>query len=137
MLRWSEIEAMQGTMEVHSHTHTHTRWEELYPTSSRRLELLQQDLVKSRTVLQERVGSPSRHLCWPWGYVGVGYQRVATASGFRAQYLSEEGINTLGTDPADVGRLASKDNAETWFLSRLWLSRRPRLGRLYLRLRRS
>jgi peptidoglycan/xylan/chitin deacetylase (PgdA/CDA1 family) len=135
MLRWSEVEAMQGTVEVHSHTHTHTRWHELYPTTSRRLELLQQDLVKSRTVLQERIGSPSRHLCWPWGYVAEGYPRVAVAAGFRAQYLTQKGINTVGTKPAEIGRVVIKDRADSWFSSRVWLYRKPRLGRLYLWLR--
>ena len=137
MLRWSEIEAMAGTVELHSHTHTRTRWDELYPTTTYRLELLQQDLVRSRTVLNERLGNLSKHLCWPWGYVGEGYQRVAMASGFRAQYMIQDGINAAGTSPMNISRLAVTDRADRTFATRLWLFRHTRLARLYLRLRRN
>lgn len=137
MLRWSEIRLMEqaGVFETHSHTHTHTRWDQKIADPRERLGGLEQDLLRSRSVLKERLGKDTRHLCWPQGYFEPGYQEVAKKLGFRALYTVEKGVNAPGTDAARIPRIVAKDRAGRWFGSRLWIYSRPGVGALYARLR--
>lgn len=137
MLRWSEIERMEasGVVEIHSHTHTHIRWDQAFLEKSERLAKLGEDLARSRQILQDRLGKTDLHLCWPWGYFEPEYQDVATRTGFEALYTVTKGINRPGTDPRHIFRLVAKARTGNWLRNRLWIYRRPLLGKIYLRLR--
>lgn len=138
MARWSEIEVMErsGAIEVHSHTHSHIRWDKAY-SGPQRLAHLEQDLITSRDTLRTRLGRTSPHLCWPWGHREPGYRDTAEKVGYTVQYTVENGINTAGTDPREIRRLAVKERGAGWLASRLFIYRHPMLGRLYLGLRKT
>jgi peptidoglycan/xylan/chitin deacetylase (PgdA/CDA1 family) len=138
MVRWSEIEAMErsGAIEVHSHTHSHVRWDKTY-AAAERLAQLEQDLIASRDVLRSRLGRASPHLCWPWGHREAGYRETAEKVGYMVQYTVDNGINTPGTDPREIRRLAVKERGARWLASRLFIYRHPTLARLYLGVRKT
>ncbi|MDA8094320.1 MAG: polysaccharide deacetylase family protein [Betaproteobacteria bacterium] len=135
MLRWSEIEAMQGVVEVHSHTHTHTRWDKTVASEPARDAALAEDLSTSREALRARLGHSSGHLCWPQGYFDARYQTIARELGFRALYTTDKHVNTGATPPENVGRIVIKDRRDAWFARRMWIYSHARWGRLYTALR--
>ncbi len=137
MLRWSEIEAMarSGSFEFHSHTHRHVRWDRMALGPEARDAELAKDLDQSRRCLAERLGSASRHLCWPQGYFDSGYVRVAEDAGFTHLYTVEERLTLPGDDARRIGRNVVKDRGASWLALRMGIWRRPRLARLYSGLR--
>lgn len=137
MLRWSEVEhaVAAGVFEFHSHTHSHTRWDREIGDPQLREQKLADDLASSRATLASRLGSASRHLCWPQGYYDADYQRIAKAAGFDHLYTVEKGTCTRGTATDRIPRIVVKDRRDDWFGRRLWLYRHPLLAAAYLRLR--
>ena len=133
MLRWSEVEAMQaaGTFEFHSHTHTHQRWDLTIENEDARREALLADLGASRITLQQRLGTASRHLCWPQGYYDPLYQECAVGAGFDHLYTTEKKIVSRNSDPLSIGRIVTKERPGRWLLNRVaWFSI-PWLGSAY------
>lgn len=137
MLRWSEVAAMAaaGSFEFHSHTHSHTRWDRQIADPAERDERLREDLARSRSTLSERLGSCSRHLCWPQGYYDANYRRVARETGFDFLYTTERRINTPSVSPDRLGRVDTKERPGAWLVRRLAIYARPWLGNLYIKLR--
>jgi peptidoglycan/xylan/chitin deacetylase (PgdA/CDA1 family) len=137
MMNWPEVQAMRaaGTGEFHSHTHSHTRWDKQLPAGSERLAALANDLAQSQRTLTERLGAPSRHLCWPQGYHEPDYFDVAKAAGFDTLYTTEKRVVTPRSDRRRLGRIVVKDRADAWFGRRLKLFASPLLGRAYSALR--
>jgi peptidoglycan/xylan/chitin deacetylase (PgdA/CDA1 family) len=137
MLRWSEVDAlrMAGTCEFHSHTHTHLRWDKSEADPGVRDQRMAEDLAHSRDALAQRLGQPTRHLCWPQGFYDRSYIATARALGFDHLYTTEPGCVTRGSDPGQLPRLVVKDKGEQWFASRMRLYRHPLLTRLYHRLK--
>ncbi|SAK76975.1 polysaccharide deacetylase [Caballeronia catudaia] len=142
IMRWSEIEAMRraGTFEFHSHTHTHRRWDHL--TTSRRAKraCLTEDLRAGRNELLARLGTESRHLCWPEGFYDGDYREIALNEGFNLLYTCNRGTNPQSNrDNKDaertIARLAVRDRPASWLATRLWIHGRPLLSRAYLSLR--
>jgi peptidoglycan/xylan/chitin deacetylase (PgdA/CDA1 family) len=137
ILRWSEVAAMReaGTFEFHSHTHTHTRWDRACSDAAEKRQRLAGDLRTARATLAARTGRASDHLCWPQGYFDADYLDVAHSAGFRHLYTVQPGVNEPGDDPRHIHRIVVKDRPARWRATRLWIYRRPRAGRLYIRLR--
>jgi peptidoglycan/xylan/chitin deacetylase (PgdA/CDA1 family) len=137
MLRWSEIELMQqaGTFEFHSHTHTHTRWDKQLPDRTKRNAALVEDLRRSRTSLNERLGQSSRHLCWPQGYYDADYVGIAQQAGFDHLYTTAKRPNLANSDPLHIGRIVVKDAPAAWLAKRLFIYRSALLSKAYLKLK--
>ena len=84
-VRWSEVELMRaaGTFEFHSHTHSHLRWDQLCANPAHKRQNIRLDIEKSKAILTTRLGSGSRHLCWPEGYFDADYIDAAQSRGLR------------------------------------------------------
>lgn len=137
MLRWSEAELLHaaGTFEFHSHTHTHMRWDKLCDsTATRRINLIQ-DLVDSRQAIEARLGSASRHLCWPQGYYDDLYLEVAKAAGFDYLYTTEPRLNRPSSPTDRIGRFVTKECDGNWLVRRTRLYANPWLGGIYAAIR--
>lgn len=138
MLRWSEVKVMRedGTFEFHSHTHTHTRWDKIWTSDrqEKRAEL-EKDLLQAQTLLTQKLGEKSHHLCWPQGYYDQDYIDVALKLGYRYLYTTAKQMNERTIDPLKIGRIVIKNKVNPWFCSRMWLYRLPWLGKTYLALR--
>lgn len=105
-LRWSEVERLlaSGRVEVHSHTHEHRRWRHIEDPHER-LRTLQDDLCRSRTVLQARLGQVSDHLAWPWGDFDQHYLEAGRSAGFRWFYAAHRRANRPGDSGLEIGRI--------------------------------
>lgn len=136
-MRWSEAEIAlaSGVFEFHSHTHSHTRWDKIIDDSGQRASALTDDLHRSRTTLQSRLGACSSHLCWPQGYYDESYVAVAHDCGFSHLYTTLRRINTPKAGMDAIGRLSVKARADDWLTRRVALYARPLLGRLYAQFR--
>ncbi|HHW4677929.1 MAG TPA: polysaccharide deacetylase family protein [Xylella sp.] len=128
MLRWSEVEAMiaAGTFEVHCHTHTHTRWLTLALSREQRREGLDRDLMTARTVMQQRLGSVSDTLCWPYGDFDAEHIQIARTHGFRYLHTTHPfGRNVVGGNPEHIYRFAIRNRPGAWLRKRIALSYHP------------
>lgn len=136
MARWSELAAMQtaGTFEVFSHTHTHTRWDLTCAKAREKRTRIDDELVRSRKLLKERLGVEGPHLCWPQGYFDADYLAAASAAGFTHLYTTDPwGQNRPFNDPGHIYRFAVRNKGADWLLKRLWLTAHPVLGPIYHR----
>ena len=133
IVRWSEIDAMlaAGTFEFHAHTHTHTRWDQQMSDYGARCDALVADLAQCQAVLREKLGAPSRHLCWPQGYFQEDYLFVAREAGFHYIYTTHPHVNALSGDAEHIGRINVRDKADTWVTRRAWLYGSTVLGKTY------
>lgn len=131
MLRWSEIEAMQGVVEMHSHTHTHRRWDKDFPFPPVRLKNLEEDLTTARDILKSRLGVTEPQLCWPWGVWDTAYREMAIRLGYTAFYTTVPGINLGGAGGGEIKRFPVKNRGALWLITRLMLYGHPALGTFY------
>lgn len=72
--RLREIQA--AGMTIGSHTVSHARLAELDPASQR------QELVRSKADLEDLLGTPVRHLCYPFGSFNLNTVRAAREAGY-------------------------------------------------------
>lgn len=133
ILRWSELQSLQsaGVFEFHSHTHTHIRWDQTLADLAERRAALVDDLVKSRQVLEQRLGGAGRHLCWPQGYFDDLYLEVAGEAGFDHLYTTVPSLNRPQSATQKIGRFVTKERAGRWLESRTRLYANPWLGKAY------
>jgi peptidoglycan/xylan/chitin deacetylase (PgdA/CDA1 family) len=143
ILRWSEIAAMRsaGTFEFHSHTHSHVRWDRVAGSRDEKRKGLRDDLIAARSMLNERLGGVSDHLCWPQGYYDDDYREIALDAGFCHFYTCNTGTNLSDANAPEnsgrsINRLEVRDRLASWFASRLWVHSRPAISRAYLRIKR-
>ncbi len=124
---WDELAEMRDVFDIHSHTHTHREhhfgalsWEE--------------DLARSRALIEQRLGETAPQLCWPRGRYDERSKAAALAAGYRALYTTRRGINRPDGDTAEIRRLAVKHSTH-WLAKSLFLFSNDPLGRLYARLK--
>ena len=137
MLRWSEIERMQKaeTFEFHSHTDTHTRWDQQIPQMEQRIAALAKDLDQTRETLSRRLGSVSRHLCWPQGYYDANYVETALRFGFDHLYTTINRTNLSSESPKHIGRIVVKDRSSGWLAVRMTIYNSQTLSQIYKKFR--
>jgi len=103
MLTWEELkELAAGGMTIGAHTVSH-------PILTRvSQEQAQQEILQSRQLLEERVGIPVRHFCYPNGRAqdfSPEIERMVEASGYRSACTTIRGINTLRSDRFALRRI--------------------------------
>jgi peptidoglycan/xylan/chitin deacetylase (PgdA/CDA1 family) len=103
-LSWDEVRELRAAgMEVGSHTWSHRNLARLSISEA------EQDLRRSREVLEERLGEPVRAIAYPWGKLGRHVNSETFTAARRAGY--ERGLISLpravrdSDDPLRVARL--------------------------------
>jgi len=133
-VRWSEVELMRaaGTFEFHSHTHSHLRWDQLCGDAASKRQQISADIEKSKAILNERLGSVSRHLCWPEGYFDTDYIDAARAAGYEYLYTTRNmRRNVPGGDTYRIHRLADNGKDAQWLARKVHRYQDPIWGRAY------
>lgn len=134
-LRWSEAERLQASRVFEFHSHTHTHWDKTLADPGERQEALANDLLRSRKLLQERLGVLSRHLCWPQGYHDHQYVATAKSLGFDHLYATESTMNLPNSAVDRIGRFVTKERSGNWLLRRTRLYASPWVGGFYCAVR--
>ena len=133
-VRWSEVEVMRaaGTFEFHSHTHCHLRWDRLCDDGIGKYQQIREDIEQSKSILAQRLGAASRHLCWPEGYFDADYTDAARAAGFEYLYTTQNlRRNVAGGDTARIQRMVDNGKDATWLAQKLRRYQDPLWGRAY------
>ncbi|HYB72497.1 MAG TPA: polysaccharide deacetylase family protein [Candidatus Sulfotelmatobacter sp.] len=133
-LTWDEVAAMErsGVVDVQSHTHTHPLCRVGHEINEARLR---DELRRSRDLIEKRLGTRCRFLCWPRGWFNEAAVRIAREEGYEACFSTLPGANGAGTDLGALRRIDVKHGGARWLAARLYIYTRPTLAAWYLRLR--
>ncbi len=102
IMGWAQVRALRDAgMDVQSHSHSHTVLNTLTPA------LVQEDLSRSFTLLNDALGGSVHSVAYPVGYSLEGPFRNATAGArFGLGFTNNTGLCTLGRfDPYNVPRV--------------------------------
>jgi peptidoglycan/xylan/chitin deacetylase (PgdA/CDA1 family) len=129
-LSWDLMREMadSGLVEFQSHTKTHRECSHLNEDD------LYDELGGSKQSIEQHLGRPCRHLCWPRGQFDERAVRVARDVGYQALFTTRPGVARPGANPFAVHRIVVKDNVR-WFKARVSIYTSPLLSAAYLRLR--
>ena len=133
-VRWSEIEAMRaaGTFEFHSHTHSHRRWDLSCNDAGSKRAMIGADIETAKSILSERLGTESKHLCWPEGYYDADYIGAALDAGYEYLYTTRNvRLNAPGSDRHQIQRMVDNGKGDEWLERKLWRYRHPVWGPAY------
>jgi len=95
LLTWEEIGEMQqeGNVVFEAHTATHPHLAELAPGEARR------EMEESKDALEQKLGTPIRTLCYPYGNLSEAILDMASETGYTQAVTTE------------FGRVRQQDNA--------------------------
>ncbi len=114
-LTWAQLEALArtGLFDVQSHTYWHPNFKvekrRLAPAAYR--ELVVNQLVRPRTVLEQKVGADVNLLAWPFGIYDEELLRLAAESGYVAGLTLDGRVVTAGTSIMALPRFLVTDAA--------------------------
>jgi peptidoglycan/xylan/chitin deacetylase (PgdA/CDA1 family)/CelD/BcsL family acetyltransferase involved in cellulose biosynthesis len=117
MLNWSEIRQMaRNGVRFGAHTVTHPVLAKLPP------ERLQEEILGSKKVIEERLQMPVRHFSYPFGRsfdIGEEAKGVVQQAGFETAVTTIWGFNRPGDDPYSLRRFTPWETALGAFAIRL------------------
>jgi peptidoglycan/xylan/chitin deacetylase (PgdA/CDA1 family) len=123
LLRWSEVEELaRAGIEIGAHTVTHPRMSLLSPQET------EEELLRSRDAIEDRIGRPVRSFAYPYGESTPGVRAAVgrhfdRACGTRLAYLSES------ADPIDLPRIDMYYLQKPfWFKGLRWMRGSAYLG---------
>jgi peptidoglycan/xylan/chitin deacetylase (PgdA/CDA1 family) len=133
-LTWEEVAAMErsGVMDIQSHTHTHPVCRVGQDIDGSKLR---DELRRSREMIEGRLGTRCRFLCWPRGRFNQAAIRIAQEEGYEACFSTTPGANGSGGELGALRRIDVKRGGVGWLSTRLFIYTRPRMATWYLRLR--
>lgn len=100
MLTWTQTrELTEAGVEVGAHGHSHTQLDQLAT------ETLREELYRSRTLLQDRLGRDVPTMAYPYGYSSARVRRAARACGYSAACVVANALMTERHDAFAVPRL--------------------------------
>ncbi len=135
MLSWGEIREMEasGLIDIQSHTHSHKRWDKLYRNPIDRIGILNQELIISKSLIEEKLGKQCNALCWPWGVYKEDYIYAAKGSGYKLVFTTEKGSNSPETDPYRIKRIVIGNISASNLKKKLFIHSRDWLSKAYLK----
>ncbi len=138
-LNWEEAMAMEasGLVDIQSHTHFHRHY--FLPGEGSQMDpakrdLLREDLLQSKELIEKHLHKECRFLSWPWGEYDGEARALAEGLGFEGQVTTEKGVNHPGSDVTAIKRVVAKGRGGGWFSRRLTVYSHRTLGRLYSRI---
>jgi len=130
VLNWDIIKEMMGSglVEFYSHTNSHARCDLLSEDE------LKEELMKSKEIIEEKLGSPCQYLCWPYGRYNDAALKIAKGIGYKGIFTTERGVVRAGSNPFAVKRIVVKDNV-AWFKKRMVIYTNSFLSDIYLKIK--
>jgi hypothetical protein len=115
-LGWPDVQSMaaSGLVTFGSHTHTHRHF-----VRAERYQSLQDELCRSKILIEERLAKPCRDLAWPWGDYETDWLPLVQNIGYRSAATILSGANAPGKDPYQLKRINIRRPDIGWFRDRL------------------
>lgn len=120
---WNELILMSDVFDIHCHTHTHR--DKYFGDISWKNEF-----IKSKELIQQRLGFKDIHLCWPRGIYTKELMQVALKEEFDILYTTKRGINLSDNKLLEIKRIAVKKD-EKWLRKNLFIFSNTFLGKIY------
>lgn len=99
-MTWEQVKEMAAAgMQIESHTLNHADLRKLSPDEQLR------ELVESKRVIEERLGTPVRHFCYPSGRYTEETLGLVKAAGYETATTVAPGVAKIGDDPYQLPRL--------------------------------
>lgn len=99
LMTWEEIEACRGQgVEIGSHTRTHPLLARLSP------EQVREEVLGSRNILEDRLGVPVRHFCYPSGDYTPAVAAAVADAGYLSAVTTRRGRVHAGDHPFELPR---------------------------------
>ncbi|HEV8440002.1 MAG TPA: polysaccharide deacetylase family protein [Methylomirabilota bacterium] len=114
-LSWEQVKEMHAHgIEFGSHTLTHPMLSQISPDAARR------EIVQSRRVIEDKLGSPARLFCYPRGDFNATVKRIVGEEGYVAACTTRPGVNDGRTDPYALRRTyVSRQDTPTEFAKKV------------------
>ena len=120
-----------GVFEIQSHGSSHKTPEYM---NAKQYDKLGEDLLKGKTVLEEKLSKKILHLAWPQGHFDGEGIKTALDIGFEALYTTERGANTAD-NLSMINRLPVKCKKGRWLTGKLPIYSSILFSRIYLGVR--
>jgi peptidoglycan/xylan/chitin deacetylase (PgdA/CDA1 family) len=129
VMRWSELLAARATglVSLQSHSHSHGEWWQKDAAWPVKLNMMEQDLVRSRKVFAEKTGELPDQLCWPRGQFTLEMVRRAQQLGFRHQFSTLRGGNQPDSARM-IRRIHVENRSHEWLAKKIYQYSRPLAG---------
>ncbi|MDR3472342.1 MAG: polysaccharide deacetylase family protein [Devosia sp.] len=112
-LTWAQLQEMQasGLVDVESHTYWHPNFkvERRRRTTADYTAFVDNQLSRSKTVLEKKLGRPVDLLAWPYGIVDADLEAAAKRAGYTAAFAYAGGPAASGDDPLALPRIPISD----------------------------
>ncbi|OGX24947.1 MAG: hypothetical protein A2787_01165 [Omnitrophica WOR_2 bacterium RIFCSPHIGHO2_01_FULL_48_9] len=114
-VRWNQVVEMvqSGLITIGSHSYTHAYLPEIPP------EQQSEEIVKSKEVLEARIGRPVDYFTYPVGGFNAQISELTAQAGYKGAFTTNRGYNRYNKNVYALKRirLSDKDNSDTilWF----------------------
>lgn len=102
--------------DIGSHTLTHP-WLTRLPREQAR-----EEIAASRKKLEDLLGRPIAHFCYPYGDWNPVVRELVAEAGYRTACTTAPGINTPATDPFALCRFTARYRSRNWREAKAWLT---------------
>lgn len=99
MSRSEILEWVAAGHEIGAHTMTHARLTNLAPAAARR------EIFESKKILEDLLGRPVRHFCYPYGSSNPLVRDLVKEAGFETATTVDGGYNFPETDRFELRRM--------------------------------
>jgi len=107
-MSWDELRDVAGRGHVigcHTATHSDLARPFQCENSARYAQRLQREIAEARAVLEERLGVPVEHFCYPYGYYNTNVIALVRAAGYRTAMTVNPSANDAATPLLQLGRI--------------------------------
>jgi peptidoglycan/xylan/chitin deacetylase (PgdA/CDA1 family) len=101
MLTWEQlVEISTSGIECAAHTHTHR------PLDMLPLSVVRDEIVRSKDLLEERLGQQVSSFAYPFGYYSARVRQIVRAADYASACAVKGALSSLHDDPYALARLA-------------------------------
>lgn len=103
LMDWSGVkEWLAAGNEVGAHTRTHPRLTAIPLAEAR------EEIIGSKKILEDRLGIPIRHFCYPYGSFNAALRDIVAEAGFDTAVTTKPGLHQPADDPLTINRLGAR-----------------------------
>ncbi len=100
LISWDKLRVMaSGGISIGSHTRTHVDLTECTQSE------LESEVKDSKKKIEDEIGRPVRHFCYPYGYYNERVKDVVREAGYETACTTDRGLVTPSTETLEMPRL--------------------------------